>query len=134
MISYLTIAVQTLKRLSRPAANERNERNASTSEAMEGPDTSFVSFVSFVGPTPLHAGTEYIDWQPDDRDFVGFSDQLLATLRARAGAGDAKAAEEAILLADYFAACDRGEVRWPAHPLDEELDRWNRSCRSNSHD
>lgn len=133
MISYLTIAVQTLERLARPAAHERNEVNESTSEAMEGPDTSFVSFVSFV-PTALHAGAESIDWQPDGRDFDGFSGQLLATLWARAGMGDAKAAEEAILLADYFAACDRGEVRWPAHPLDEDLDRWNRSCRSNSHD
>jgi hypothetical protein len=128
MDSYLAVAARALRLLPPPVADEINERNGTSSAKEPSPKASFVNFVSFVGPFELSAVAEPVAWRCDGENYDGISDHLLMTLRTRAATGDAQAAKEAIELADYLASCDRGEVRWPAHPVDEELARWNHRC------
>jgi len=129
MSSYLTLAIQALNSMPRSSTSESNEKYEISAQAVPSAEPSFVNSVSFVGSEPLAELTDdpaFHAW--DGQSFDGISDRLLVALRARAATGDAQAAKEAIELADYLAACDRGEVRCPAHPTDEELARWNRNC------
>ena len=127
MDSYLTVAARALRSPAPPAEDEINERDGTSPAGVPSAEASFVNFVSF-GPFDLSSVAVPVPWGCDGENYDGISDHLLATLRARAATGDAQAAREAIELADYLASCDRGELSWPAHAMDEDLVRWNRRC------
>ena len=76
-------------------------------------ETSRVNFVSFVESAPGPAPAE-------------LSDCLLEALKAEAATGDAHAARQAVALADYWAACDRGEVALAETPGSIAAREWNR--------
>ncbi len=80
-------------------------------------ETSRVTFVSFVDAVPESAPRSAL---------AGLSDCLLAALKSQAAAGDADAARQAVALADYWAACDRGEVVLAETPGSIAAREWNR--------
>lgn len=114
------------------AANEVNEEDEQTpapgpTPPPTAPLNSSTSFTSC--PTPaadLSADPAFADWSGSLAS--GLSDRLLNSLRRQAAAGDADAAQRAVALADYLAACDRGEVELPEPPNAAALREWNRLC------
>jgi len=121
----LAVAARALQSL---APDERDAQDEISTFKPPSVEALFVNFVSFVDPFDISSVARPVTWACDGQNFDGISDQLLVMLRVRAATGDAQAAKEAIELADYLASCDRGEVRWSAHAIDEELARWNRQC------
>ncbi len=114
------------------AADEVNEEDELTpapgpTPPPTAPLNSSPSFTSC--PTQaadLSVDPAFADWSGSLAS--GLSDRLLNSLRRQAAAGDADAAREAVQLADYLAACDRGEIEPPEHPNAAALRNWNRLC------
>ncbi len=140
-MSALAVARRKLAEITARAGkqtpDERNEVNAITSPAAPDHETSRVNLVSRV-PPPLPpeadatpAETSLVNFVslvegPPRSALAGLSDCLMAALKAQAAAGDAGAARQAVALADYWAACDRGEVTLAATPGSFSPRDWNR--------
>lgn len=111
--------------------DERSEVDELTSPAAlaqppTAPLNSSCSFTSSPAPADLSTDAAFADWSGSLASCP--SDRLLSALRRQAAAGDAGAARQAVKLADYLAACDRGEIELPEHPNAAALRDWNRLC------
>ena len=110
------------------AAGEAAEAgdSARPAESPTRPDlTASTASIAYPG---LSADPAFAGW--DGSLAGGVSARLLAALRRAAGTGCADSARQAVALADYLAACDRGEVTLPGHPADAALKEWNRVAES----
>ena len=119
-----------------PPPDERNEVDEQTLPPAPGPDSEapLNSSDSFSSPPVsvaiVSADPAFADWSGSLAS--GLSGRLLASLRRQAAAGDTDAARQAVKLADYLAACDRGEVALADHPNAAALREWNRLCDARS--